>query len=261
MLGKLIKYELKATARILLPFYFVLLCISIINRFLYQPGINYGIHGFFNGILILAQITLIIGVLATTVLFIIVRFYKNLMTDEGYLMFTLPVNSHQLILSKLIVSLFWLLISIVIIVLSLYLVFATSGSMNSIINIIQNSISELSAITGTNGIVLFTELFALIFISVVSNVLLFYTSIAIGHLFSKHKIIASFVSYAIIYNIIQIILVLILIVTSYLSSGKIDFVNRIPQTIFIIGIIISSLTSVAFYLTTNYIFKRKLNLN
>lgn len=37
----------------------------------------------------------------------VVRFRNNLMTDEGYLMFTLPVSVHQLLWSKLLVSMLW----------------------------------------------------------------------------------------------------------------------------------------------------------
>lgn len=47
----------------------------------------------------------ILGCLFGTVVINIVRFYKNLVTDEGYLTFTLPVSSKQIIASKLISSL------------------------------------------------------------------------------------------------------------------------------------------------------------
>lgn len=39
------------------------------------------------------------------------RFYKNLLGREGYLMHTLPVNENQLILSKLLTSMVWVLCS------------------------------------------------------------------------------------------------------------------------------------------------------
>ena len=51
----------------------------------------------------------------------IYRFYKNLMTDEGYLMFTLPVTTGQLIWSKMIVSAVWLLATAAMDVLSMFI--------------------------------------------------------------------------------------------------------------------------------------------
>lgn len=261
MLGKLIKHELKATSRLLIPLYLVLLCISIINRILYQSGINDGILGFFTGFLMITQIVLIIAIFVTTVLFMIIRFYKNLLSDEGYLMFTLPVNTHQLIISKLLVTIFWLIVSIIVVLTSLYIVFATSGSMSFIISEFQKAIIELNTQFGVNGRLIFSGMILLILISIVSYILLFYTSIAIGQLFSKHKIIASFVAYAVLYNAIQLLMVAVLVLLSYALSGNPNFTTLIPQIIFPVGIVISLLICVVFYVTTNFIFRKKLNID
>ena len=43
--------------------------------------------------------------------FLIQRFYKNLLRDEGYLMLTLPASVHQQVWSKLIVSSVWFIIT------------------------------------------------------------------------------------------------------------------------------------------------------
>ena len=51
--------------------------------------------------------------LLLTLVLMVYRFYKNLMTDEGYLMFTLPVSRSQLIWSKLMVALAWGVLSAV----------------------------------------------------------------------------------------------------------------------------------------------------
>ncbi len=45
----------------------------------------------------------LIAAVVTTIVLMILRFYRNLMTDEGYLMFTLPVSTTELICSQLIV--------------------------------------------------------------------------------------------------------------------------------------------------------------
>ena len=53
-------------------------------------------------------------------IYIAVRFYKNLYTDEGYLMHTLPVTPRQLLVSKLTVGSLW---SFLVTILTLWAVF------------------------------------------------------------------------------------------------------------------------------------------
>lgn len=260
MLSNLIKHEFKATSRILVPLYLVLIFISIINRFLFQTGVKEGVFAFFTGLLMITQIMLIVAILITTVLFMIIRFYKNLLSDEGYLMFTLPVNTHQLIISKLVATMIWIFVSIIAILSSLYIVFATSGSIEFIIREIQRAFTEMNVISGGNSVLLVVEFILMVLVGAVSNILMVYASIAIGQLFSKHKIIASFVSYAVIYNAIQIIIVMFLVILGYTLSDSINFTNVAPQVIFPVIIIITSLTCVAFYITTYCIFEKKLNL-
>lgn len=261
MLGKLMKHEFKATSRILVPLYLVLIFMSIINRFLFQTGVKEGVFAFFTGLLMITQIMLIVAILITTAIFMVIRFYKNLLSDEGYLMFTLPVNTHQLIISKLVVTMIWIFVSIIAILSSLYIVFATSGSIELIVREIQRALTELNVISGGNSVLLIVELILMVIVSVVSNILMVYASIAIGQLFSKHKIIASFVSYAVIYNVMQLIMVMFLVILGYTLSDSIDFTTVAPQVIFPVSIIITLLTGVAFYITTNRIFEKKLNLD
>ncbi|SCG82570.1 putative ABC transporter, peremase protein [Proteiniborus sp. DW1] len=261
MLGKLMKHELMATSRLLVPLYIALLFISLVNRFVFRLDIGEGILMFFIGFLIFTQVILILAILVTTVLLMIVRFYKNLLSDEGYLMFTLPVNSHQLIISKLTVTLFWLLISTIFVVSSFSAAFITSTDASSIINEIRKIPEELSATFGGNSVILVIELILMIFVSAVTNILVVYASIAIGQLFSKHKIIASLISYVVIYNGLQLIMLLVLVLASFITTNSLNFTNMFPRTIFPISIIMISLIGAVFYIITNRIFEKKLNLD
>ena len=108
MLRKLLKHEFRATGRVMLPMYLVLLVTAI--------GSNLAGRKMLDGPEILTTLGLLIvmafgfaifGVLLMSFVLMIQRFYKNLLQDEGYLMFTLPVSVHQHIWSKLIVSAVW----------------------------------------------------------------------------------------------------------------------------------------------------------
>lgn len=72
-----------------------------------------------SGIIIFGFVLALIATFVVAVILAILRFRSNLMADEGYVMFTLPVSTHTLVWSKLIVSAVWFLGAVVVDVLSL----------------------------------------------------------------------------------------------------------------------------------------------
>lgn len=260
MLNKLMKYELKATSRLLVPLYLIMIILSIINRFLFNINDYEGVIGAFNVFLKISYGLSIFVVLIVTVLYMIIRFYKNLLTDEGYLMFTLPTKTHMLITSKLISTLFWIIISIIAILISLLIMFANQTTLPDIINGLKEFTSTLSNELGVSSALVITELIILCLLGVVANILLIYVSIAIGQLFSKHKVIGSFAAYMAIYMAIQFLMLIIFIPFGVLTL-KSPEPSTVPQVIFPIIIVILTLGSACFYFATNYIFKRRLNLD
>jgi uncharacterized membrane protein YuzA (DUF378 family) len=122
MLGKLTKYELKATARFFLPLYGALILMAALNRLtmdISARNITSVLMNVLSSISMTAYVILIVGIFALTFIVMLQRFYKNLVKDEGYLMFTLPVKVWQLVVSKLIVSFLWFFASAVSLVASL----------------------------------------------------------------------------------------------------------------------------------------------
>lgn len=106
MLGKLIKNEFKSTAHATAWIYFAgivsiaVMWISILLRIKVMMGISYVTLG------IVAFI-----VSGVTLLTTIILLYRSLYGEQGYLSFTLPVTGGQLLASKFIVSVIWILIS------------------------------------------------------------------------------------------------------------------------------------------------------
>ena len=113
MLGKLLKYELKATSRVFIPLYIAILVVSIVNGL----SLNLEILNI-QGLATIVLMCLFISLFVITIVVTIQRFNKNLLKDEGYLMFTLPVSSKHLVLSKYLTSLIWTFLSFVVAFLS-----------------------------------------------------------------------------------------------------------------------------------------------
>ena len=199
MLGKLLKYEFRSTARYYLPIYAAL-------------GVVAGLAGLVNLLrdgmsLIWFMAAAIYGLLAmalAVVTFVVTvsRFYKNLLGAEGYLMFTLPVSTDVNILAKLIAALCWSLGSLALGLLTL-LAFGLDGGGQGSISALGHFFAEHSADIAANlgGIIFFL---ALLILGVAASVLFCYLCMAIGQLFNEHKFLASVGAYLVLQTLMQI---------------------------------------------------------
>ena len=103
MLGKLIKHEFRATGRIMLPLLGALLVLSPIAGLIMRAldrGQLKNLFRFLGGAVVGLFFMAVAAVFVISLALMVRRFYSNLLQDEGYLMFTLPVSTHSLIWSK-----------------------------------------------------------------------------------------------------------------------------------------------------------------
>ena len=124
MLGKLIKHEFKATAKLLLPLLAAVLAlmggfqvIFLVVKLLTGRNDSHPLVAVLFALFAVLAAFALLAMLAVIVIVAVQRFYKNLLGDEGYLMFTLPATPGQQIFSKLLVSLVWSLMGIVVVIL------------------------------------------------------------------------------------------------------------------------------------------------
>ena len=101
MLTKLIKQEFRATARVMIPMYLVMLALAVGARFFTDDLGDLG--DLLKALCALAVLACILVNVAAMIL----RFKQNLLGDEGYLMFTLPVTVHQHLWAKLVAAVAW----------------------------------------------------------------------------------------------------------------------------------------------------------
>lgn len=114
MLKQLLKYEFKATKRLYFGLYLALALLSVVLGVTFRQKHALAHSTSFQNLEVILMIVYVSVILAIAVLcFVntIQRFYQNLLGREGYLMHTLPVNENQLILSKLLTSMVWVLCS------------------------------------------------------------------------------------------------------------------------------------------------------
>ncbi len=265
MLGKLLKYETKATGRIFLPFFLSLLVFAGITKFIYIVGPQ----KWYTPVVISAAVYVIImvGMFAMTFIMMIQRFYKNLLSDEGYLMLTLPVKQWQHIVSKLLVSMLWMVASGFVALISILIIALDKGAVANITEALATFYHRFFDQFGISAYILSVEAVIGILVSLASSILLIYASIAVGHLFSQHKMLASFGAFIVLNTLSQIIFMFISFVPGFAFFSNIhitsdNFAGMQSVTLAVIGygIIFTGLLCGAYFTITNFILSKRLNL-
>lgn len=238
MLGKLIKYDVKAMGKIIVPFWIVLLIagwfLSIRLRFGDVTSSNT-----LDVIAILVCVMVVTAVFVMTVVIIIQRFWKGLLKEEGYLMFTLPVSARSLILSKMLSALLISLGTIAVLILMfLPLVF------------IQNVHVSWKVLLNALDINVWKSLgygIALGLAELVSSIYHMYASMALGQLSNRNRFALSVARY-----------ILITIVLGIISVPIMDMVNEDMMNVLLLAGAV--LEVIVFHVVTEYILSKKLNL-
>lgn len=256
MLGKLMKYEIKSTARIFLPLYGALILVSIISRismnlpFALPTIISSSLFGFLIG-------TVCIGTLVLT----LQRFRRNLLRSEGYLMFTLPVSTDSLIVSKLLISSLWFIASSIVVMISIAIMATQDYSVGEMM---KGFVSFLQSIHIDDWRIplCFAEVLFMGLLTLFSGILMLYACISLSLFANKHRGLWAFGAF-IGFNIIGQSLLGGLF--SSLDKFDLSFFQNLSDiaqfhTASLIYTLISLAAISVFYLIIRYMLKNKLNL-
>lgn len=264
MLGKLLKYEIKATYKIFLILSGIMILLAGINRLFMEMG-------FFQraGLNVLSGVVSILYILmifaTSIVIFVLIaqRYYKNLFKDEGYLSLTLPVKASTHVLAKCIVAFIWNAISYLSAIISFFIIIVNEDTIK-MINQLFIELRESNEYLGNQvGLLIFEFVISLI-LSFTVSALMIYFSISVGQLFNKNRIGMAFVTYFIAY-IIQLIVTLISLSKAGFSlEGSslepLKSLEHFAQVMLPVLILVALVFGVLYFLGSAYILKRRLNL-
>ena len=273
MLGRLIKHEFRATARIMLPMLAVLTALVLLAN-LSVRLLDAELGAFLEILLILIVFLTFIAVIVAEIMPVVVmvqRFYRNLLANEGYLMHTLPANVHELVWSKLIVSTVWLLGTNLVIFLLGGLSVIHLGRLN-IGEILQalpswTQIMDGLAQVGISGgdvTLLLVEMALSVVLVQLAACLHFYAAMALGHMFTSHKGLLSVVFFVALSYLFSVLTsALGLVQMPYLESLEFDTFRQsiqVAQAILGEGIGVTLIQGALFYIATVLGLKKGLNL-
>ncbi|MCR5666320.1 MAG: hypothetical protein K6G01_05775 [Eubacterium sp.] len=270
MLGKLIKYDLRAAGRMLIFLYIAVIGMAIVfgismrrvmgtDSYYSIMGIYYSTSGkmeHFYSIVSVIYVILLIVMLLLTFVMIVRQFYKNMLGGQGYLMNSLPVKTWMHLASKTITGFIWAAVSSVISVLSILIAVLIADKYMGIWSAIKEVLTNIPAD------------FAILYIftmiaGAVSSVLMIYLALMLGNLFNKHKLgmaVLMFIVLLIATSVIRSVILVQTYMTSmindsfYLDSLDGFRYSMVPQ------LIISIIYAVGFWIVTNWLMKNKLNL-
>lgn len=278
MLGKMIKHELAATGRILLPLQGILLIISVIgwlllNLKVFDEHVEIGITMF------MFYILFIFAIAVATQIYLAVRFYKNLFTDEGYLSFTLPVKPYMHLVSKGISMAIWQMINVTMTVISVAILMLYQNILGELISACSEIDWGYLGEVGLTvpGLIGFGVAFYVI--SLFFSITTVFVSVCIGQLANTYKAAASIVAYVVIQVCYQIITSIITSITMVgdmfgittdvmyeeMAAGysEIELVRSVIDMYkhtFLSVMIISGVLSVIFYIVSHIIVSKRVNL-
>ena len=266
MFLRLLKQDLRATARVMIVLYAVVLVLSgatrVMTSFMDQNVGGLLVVVFARLLVILFAVAVAACVVMTFVLMII-RFYKNFLTDEGYLMFTLPVTKGQLIWSKLLVSLVWAFASGVVGVLVVFILTVGTDAQDILFSFgwLKELFSEFS--TGEN--VMLVALFVVLVLLWAAYVYLkCYAAMAVGQSFGNHKFLFSvifFIGFGIVERILTFSILNPLMTMENLADMAADAEPFSVLASVLGGIDGYYVVLCAVYFVVTYLFfKKKLNL-
>ena len=277
MLKKLLKHELHATGRNMW-----IVCLAVILLIAAEVGVAAVVSNNLYAmedepvISVILFFALLIGFLASaaavllTLALMVHRFYKNFLSDEGYLMFTLPVNLHQLVWSKLLIGMLWQTVVLLLVIGGVVLSFTCL-------------LSGLAELAGVESLFTLEELFGYVEVNlplacvqiivgwIVScgvGLLEFYCVMAIGYGFAKNKALMSVV----LYFAIQLILSILggaVSAIAMLTAGDAGIVGSMMELTYsqqwhltlLSSVAISVVMGAIFYCLTIWNLKKRLNLS
>lgn len=272
MVKKLLKHEAIYYARTLLIIEAVLFALALFTRILLffesDSFIYYILQGSSYAMFGLAAFACLI----LTFVICIVRFYKNLFSNEGYLSFTLPVSTKQHLFTKLFSAVVYYIITFVSVIVT-FLITISGDILNEVVKAVVYLLKKLIETLpkgSTPHLILYTiEFIVILLLSLTASFLLYYCFIAIGQTAKKNRILLSVGCYFIYSAASQVLGTLFSIIMTiadpYIPYGAIErFIEVHPFTFFhilFIGTIVwSAIFVVIYYFIVYRIISRKLNL-
>lgn len=255
MLLKLLKYDFRAMWKQFSLIWGAALALALVNRFVLFRDTDNAILSE-DGLFMLAFVAVIVAMFVIAVIFVVNRFSKGLLGNEGYLMHTLPVRPWQLVTSKLICGVVtWVGCGVVAFISPVLML---PLNLPDLLQFPFWSDIFRGIMKHPDMLVLMAE-FCMVFLSfIVLLVASMYLAMAVGHLFSRHRRLISIASFIGLYVLVGNVYDQVFsyrIVRALTNAASVNAYSSM-----LVAIAIMLIPAIVFLAVTCWILEHKLNL-
>ena len=256
MLGKLLKYEIPALGRKLMPLYAGWCATAVLLGLAVGPAASKSeFMVVVTGLMYTAVAT---AVLVMAVVMIIQRYSHSLLGDEAYFYQVLPVTASEHIASKGITALVWVLLSGVAMLITGLIIAIFSGVLFGADIQWAEIFRALAALRAKEWLSVI-EFIILSALSITKSVLGIYAAITIGHQVEKHTTLASIGAYigVLVFESIVGRIIIEIFPDVFRNIDSMWELNGV----FFCAMIVTVLIGAVYFFTCRYFMENKLNLN
>lgn len=273
------KYEIKSTARMFLPFYLIVVGLAVIarifqeiSRMLAYSYINHDlIYTTLNAIYVISMMFFVMGFIVVCLLTPIIsvyRFRTNLLKSEGYLMMTLPVKPSQHIWAKLHTMFLWGIGTLITCGIALLILLVNSDFLRELLETIASLPQEyfqMTILNRTTVTIFILQLLICAMMTMYQSVMIYYSCLAVGHRFTnKYPVLGAIVVYLIFQFVLSIISTILIVMFSFFIDStnlnrSIDPGALINIIMLLVNLFIAGIFTAGYFVTKN-ILSKHLNL-
>ena len=262
-------------SKLIIPFYIGMGVMGIVIRVFWFILLNEKIDdrvristGVFQFMSYFGYVIAIIGIILMTYYAVIIRYYRSIYGSEGYLTNTLPIETYEIILAKLLTFFSWFVVNGIVIFFTFWFIIPVEGIFKA--NIFRPEVlREIEMfLRHSVGTALIIGIISML-VMTIEKILFLFLCVSIANMVKSYRILTGIGAYIILGGIIGLIKQVILTFTyifdkNYGNYGNSEWeVLRTFENVFNtnLGMLFTSIVfSVILFFVVNYLLKNKLNL-
>ena len=260
MLGKLLKYEIPAMGRKLLPLYVAWVATALLLGLSAQAADSR--EGFMLVIFGLLYTAIATAIFVMTVILIVQRYSNSLLGDEAYFNHVLPVSVSEHIGNKAISATLWIFVTVLVAILTglmiaLGAIIVGAGDEFTFSQLFKD-LAQIGINLPDHFALYVIEVVILFITSIVKTIMQIYTAVTVGHQVENHTTLASIGAYILVLMFESAVgraFLPLFINIGYGPDGFMEF-GKVFLPTFVLSIAFSAI----YFFVCKYLMEKRLNL-
>ena len=257
MLGKLLKYEIPALGRKLVPLYVGWAVTAVLLGVMVGPLAEKSEFMLVISAMLYAGVATAVFVM--TMVMIVQRYSSSLLGNGGYFAHVLPVTASEHIGSKTIAAIVWTTLSFVAMMITGILILLFSGNISDLFKYDWAGLFRVMFLDAELiSWVVLIEFIIVTILGSAKSILAIYAALTIGHQAKKHTTLASIGAYLAVLTFESFAVRIVLAIAPFLFKAP-ETTGQVALLLFVAGIVTIIIGGFYFYIC-KYMMEKKLDL-